>query len=188
MKGKIIDSLKPSLTKRPSELSYWKLNEMPGSSECLRQKHQFWNFWGKTIWVSYGKRAKSKWERRVLNRWNNVRKRGFTVNGWQSRILNSETYTLNKSDLDFDKELCYCTCLHEMLEVNYLKGKCNKRQQLPLCPPLFFAFCSEFLNSGIKSCFDGVVFQDAACEECFSYVFGVFTFRVFLLLLWEFYP
>ena len=45
-------------------------------------------------------------------------------------------------------------------------------QQLPLCLPLFFAFSSEVLNSGIKSCFDGVVFQDAVCEECFS----VFTF------------
>ena len=41
-------------------------------------------------------------------------------------------------------------------------------QQLPLCLPLFFAFSSEVLNSGIKSCFDGVVFQDAVCEECFS--------------------
>ena len=41
-------------------------------------------------------------------------------------------------------------------------------QQLPLCLPLFFAFSSEVLNNGIKSCFDGVVFQDAVCEECFS--------------------
>ena len=23
---------------------------MPGSGECLKQKHQFLNFWGKTIW------------------------------------------------------------------------------------------------------------------------------------------
>ena len=48
MKGKITDSLKPPLTKRPSERGYWKLNEMLGSGECLRQKHQFLNFWGKT--------------------------------------------------------------------------------------------------------------------------------------------
>ena len=41
MEGKITYSLKPPLTKRPSEVGYWKLNEMPGSSECLRQKHQF---------------------------------------------------------------------------------------------------------------------------------------------------
>ena len=60
-----------------------------------------------------------------------------------------------------------------------LKENVISAQQLPLYPPLFFAFCSEFLNSGIKSCFDGVVFQDAACEECFSYVFGVFTLGVF---------
>ena len=31
-------------------------------------------------------------------------------------------------------------------------------QQLPLYLPLFFAFSSEVLNSGLKSCFDGVVF------------------------------
>ena len=41
-------------------------------------------------------------------------------------------------------------------------------QQLSLSLPLLFAFSSEVLNSGIKSCFDGVVFQDAVCEECFS--------------------
>ena len=41
-------------------------------------------------------------------------------------------------------------------------------QQLLVCLPLFFVFSSEVLNSVIKSCFDGVVFQDAVCEECFS--------------------
>ena len=41
-------------------------------------------------------------------------------------------------------------------------------QQLLLCLPLFFAFSTEVLNSGIKSCFDGVVFQVAVCEESFS--------------------
>ena len=44
MKDKITDSLKPPLTKRPSELGYWKLNEMPGSGECLKQKHKLLNF------------------------------------------------------------------------------------------------------------------------------------------------
>ena len=34
-------------------------------------------------------------------------------------------------------------------------------QQLPLCLPLFFVFSSEVLNSGTKSCFDKVVFEDA---------------------------
>ena len=40
-----------------------------------------------------------------------------------------------------------------------------------------FAFASEDFNSGIKSCFDGAVFQNAVCEKCFSIVFDVFTFR-----------
>ena len=69
MKDKITDSLKPPLMQRPSMVGYCKLNEMPGSGEYLRQEHQFVNFWGKTI------RAKSKWERRVSNRWNHIRKR-----------------------------------------------------------------------------------------------------------------
>ena len=43
MKGKTTDSLKSLLTKSPSEFGYWKLNEMPGSGECLKQKHQFLN-------------------------------------------------------------------------------------------------------------------------------------------------
>ena len=41
MKGKITDSLKPPLTRRPFEVGYWKLNEMPGGGVWLRQKHQF---------------------------------------------------------------------------------------------------------------------------------------------------
>ena len=45
-------------------------------------------------------------------------------------------------------------------------------QQLSLCLPLIFAFSSEVLNSGLKSCFDGVVFQDVVYEECSS----IFTF------------
>ena len=73
MKDKITDSLKPPLMQRPSMVGYCKLNEMPGSGECLRQEHQFVNFWGKTI------RAKSKWERRVSNRWNHIRKRELNV-------------------------------------------------------------------------------------------------------------
>ena len=37
MRGKLTNSLKPPLTKRTSDIGYWKLNEMPGSSGCLRQ-------------------------------------------------------------------------------------------------------------------------------------------------------
>ena len=40
--------------------------------------------------------------------------------------------------------------------------------QLPLCLPLLYTFSSVVLNSGIKSCFNGIVFQDAVCEESFS--------------------
>ena len=49
-------------------------------------------------------------------------------------------------------------------------------QQLPLYFPLLFAFSSEVLNSGIKSCFDGDIFQDAVCEDCFSIRLGCFHF------------
>ena len=47
MKGKITNSLKPPLMKRPSEAGYWELNEMPGSGGCLRQKktRKVINFW-----------------------------------------------------------------------------------------------------------------------------------------------
>ena len=39
LKGTITNSLKPPLAKRPSEVDYWKLNEMTGSVGCLRQKN-----------------------------------------------------------------------------------------------------------------------------------------------------
>ena len=118
IKNKITESLKPPLMKRLSDIGYWKLNEMPGSSECLRQKHGFFNFWGKTTWGNYDKQAKSKWDRRISNWWNHIRKREVTANGWESR-------TLNKPTLDFDKQLCYCTFLRKMFKVNYLRGKSN---------------------------------------------------------------
>ena len=50
----------------------------------------------------------------------------------------------------FDEKHSYCTCLSEMSEVNYLKGKFNERSAAPL-------MSSIVLKSGIKSCFDGVV-------------------------------
>ena len=46
MKIKINEIKLPS-TKRPSEVGYWKLNEIPGNGEWLKQNHQFFNFWGK---------------------------------------------------------------------------------------------------------------------------------------------
>ena len=137
-KVKITDSLKPPWTERSSEVGYWKLNEMPRSSECLRQKHQFLNFWAKAICENYSKRSKSKWEGRVSNRWNHIRKRGVTVNSLESKNLNFETWALSKSNLDFDKQLFYCTCLREMFKVNYLRGKHNKCSAAPLMSSIVF--------------------------------------------------
>ena len=168
MKGKITYSLKPSLTKRPSEVGYWELNEMPGSAECLIQKHQFLNFCGKKVWGNHGKRVKPKWKRRVSNWWNQIRKRGFL-----SMVESHELWTLRPT--------IWTSQIWNLVNnfvIVLVCAKCSKLitleeimisiQQLPLCLPLFFAFSSEVLNSGIKSCFDGVVFQDTACEECFS--------------------
>ena len=71
---------------------------------------------------------------------------------WTNQIL----------DIDqFEEQHCYCTCLCDMFEVNYLKENIISVQQLPLCLPLFFVFLSEVLKSGIKSCFGRVAFQDA---------------------------
>ena len=47
----------------------------------------------------------------------------------------------------------------------------NKRLAAPLCLPFFFVFSSEVLKSGIKSCFSGVVFQDAVIILYFCAVF-----------------
>ena len=87
MRGKITDNLKPALMKGHCNVDYWKLNGMAGSSKCLRQKHQFLTFWGKTICGNYDKRANSKCDRGVANRWNHIRKRRVTVNGWESWYL-----------------------------------------------------------------------------------------------------
>ena len=90
-----------------------------------------------------------------------------------------------KSNLDsdpFDKELCYCTVYAKCLKLITLEENKISIKQLPLCLPLFLVFSAEVVNSGIKSCFDGVVFQDAACEECFSIcLLSVFTFSIFVI-------
>ena len=49
---------------------------------------------------------------------------------------------MNKSNLDFNKQLCYCTCLHEMFEVNYRREKYNKRSAAPFMPLLVSRFLS----------------------------------------------
>ena len=141
---------------------------MPGNSECLIQKHQFLSFWGKTTWGNYEKQAKSKWERRVSNWWSLIRKRGLPlmVESRELWILKPKHWTSQIWTLinNFVIELAWAKCSKLItLEKNIISV-----QQLPLCLLLFFAFSSEILNSGIKSFFDWVVFQDAVCEEYFS--------------------
>ena len=159
--------MKPPLTKRPSKVGYRKLNEMPGTSKCLRQKYQFLNSLGKTIWRNYGKRAKSKWGMRISNRWNHIRKKGLLLmvkirEFWnlKPKLWTSQIWSLIKN---FVIVLASAKCSKLTLEENIISV-----QQLLLCLPLFFTLSSEVLNSGVKSCFDGVVFQDSVCEECFS--------------------
>ena len=75
---------------------------------------------------------------------------------------------MNKANLDFDKHFVIALVCAKYLKLITLEEKIASVQKLPLCLPMFFAFSSKILNSGIKICFDGDVFQDVACEECFS--------------------
>ena len=67
---------------------------------------------------------------------------------------------MNKSNLDFDKQLCYCACLREMFEVNYLRGKSNLR----------------FLTVVLKVVLTELFFKMQFVKNVLVYVFGVFTF------------
>ena len=142
--------------------------------------------WDKNInsWISevkqyegnYGKRVKPKWEKRVSNRWNHIRKRGFTLNGCESRALDFETWTLNKSDLDLDKQLCYCTCLREMFVVNYLRGKYDKPSAAPLMPSIvFFNSPLRFLTVLWKAFLTELFFKMQFVKNILVYVICVFT-------------
>ena len=77
------------------EKSLCDLSEMPGSGECLKQKYQFFNFWGKIVWGNYGKRAKSQLERRVSNPWNHVHQRGraYAYNGEEGQKIGHKIRT-----------------------------------------------------------------------------------------------
>ena len=66
---------------------------------------------------------------------------------------------MNKSNLDFDKQLCYCTCLPEMFK------------------------CSEVLNSGIKTVLPEFFFKMQFVKNVLVYVFGVFTFSFVTLFM-----
>ena len=145
MKGKITDSLKPPLTKRPSSVGYQKLNEMSGSSKYLRQRHKFLNFWGKTIWGNYGKRAKLKWEKRVSNRWNYIRKRGLLLmvesrELWtlKPKLWTSQIWILINNFVI----VLVCTKCSKLIT---LKENIISVQLLPLCLPFFLHSPLSFL-------------------------------------------
>ena len=54
-------------------------------------------------------------------------------------VESRELWTSQIFDFDsFDKQLCYCTCLREMFEVSFLRGKYNQRQVAPLVPSIVF--------------------------------------------------
>ena len=53
MKRKITNSLKPRLKKNPSEVGYWELNEMLGTTGCLRQREPIGYLrWVISFWIS----------------------------------------------------------------------------------------------------------------------------------------
>ena len=60
MKAKINYGLKPPLTKRPSEVGYWKLNEIQGSSECLTKKTSILEFLRQNIMRKLWQPSKAK--------------------------------------------------------------------------------------------------------------------------------
>ena len=88
MEGKITDTLKPLLTKRSSEVGYWKLNEMPGRGECLRQKVSILEKWEKWQMRKLWKISKVKMGEESIKSVESHMQKGVTVNGWESRDLN----------------------------------------------------------------------------------------------------
>ena len=58
---------------------------MPGSSEYLRQKHQFLNYWGK----HYEKTMANKQSKNGKGQWHT--QKDVTLNGGESQSLNFET-------------------------------------------------------------------------------------------------
>ena len=167
MKGKIIDSLKLPLTKMASDVRYWKL------MRC----QEVVSVWEKTInsWISEVK----QYEENMANE-KSQNRRGerqideiiYAKGGLLLMVESRELWTLklklwtNQIWTLISNFVIVLACA----KCSKLKKK-HKRscvQQLLLCFLLFFAFSSEVLNRVIKSCFDGVVFQDAVCKERFS--------------------
>ena len=165
MKGKIIDSLKLPLTKRASDVRYWKL------MRC----QEVVSVWEKIInsWISEVK----QYEENMANE-KSQNRRGecqideiiYAKGGLLLMVESRELWTLkpklwtNKIWTLISNFVIVLACA----KCSKLKKNVISVQQLLLCFLLFFAFSSEVLNRGIKSCFNGVVFQDAVCKERFS--------------------
>ena len=85
--------------------------------------------------------------------------------------------SLDKSSLDFDKQICFCTGLREMFEVNYLRAKYNKRSAAPLMPSIFFLHSPlRFSTVVSKVVSTKLFFQMQLVKNVLVYIFGVFTF------------
>ena len=155
----------------PSEIGYWKLNEISGSNEC----HENWE---KNINSSISEVKQYK-ETMANEKSQNARgefqidKITYAKGGLLIMVESRQLWTLKPklwtsqiwtSKNIFASVLVCAKCL----KLITLDENIASVQELSLCYPLFFVFFFEFLNSGIKNCFDAVVFQDAVCEECFS--------------------
>ena len=101
----------------------------------------------------------------------NVKK--YSKTSEQKSVVNFELWKVNFEQVKF------WTLIHLInnFVIALVCAKCSKLiileknirsvQQIPLYLWLFFVFSSEVLNSVINSHFDGIVLQDAVCEECF---------------------
>ena len=79
--------------------------------------------------------------------------------------------------MDFAKKLCYCTCLPEIFEVNYVRGKYNKRSAAPLIPTIAFLHSPlRFLTVVQKAVSTKLFFKMQFMKNVLVYVFGAFTF------------
>ena len=101
------------------------------------------SFWDKTInsWISDVK----EYGETIANEQSQNGKGDYQITeitcekgGLTLMVESREFWTLNKLNLDLDKQLCYCTCLSEMFEGNYLRGKYNKSSEAPLLPSIIF--------------------------------------------------
>ena len=95
MKGKITNTLKPPLTKWPSEVGYCELNEMSRSGGCLRQK-KFISYlrWVINFWISEVK----QYEETMANE--------QSQNGRDGYQIDKVTYSKGRGTLNLYKGGC----------------------------------------------------------------------------------